>query len=37
MQVVSRVETGKEREETQGMVDEERKHVVEVSFLALIE
>jgi cullin 3 len=32
MQVASRVESGKEREETQGMVDEERKHVIEVSF-----
>lgn len=31
MQVSSRVETTKEREETQEMVDEERKHMVEVS------
>ena len=30
MQVSSRVETTKEREETQEMVDEERKHMVEV-------
>lgn len=31
MQVVARVESAKEREETQEMVDEERKHQVEVS------
>lgn len=31
MQVSTRVETSKEREETQEMVDEERKHMVEVS------
>jgi cullin 3 len=31
MQVASKVETPKEREETQEMVDEERKHQVEVS------
>ena len=30
MQVASRVETTKEREETQEMVDEERRHMVEV-------
>lgn len=30
MQVASKVETPKEREETQGQVDEERKHQVEV-------
>ena len=34
MQVASRVETSKEREETQEMVDEERKHMVEVGALA---
>ena len=33
MQVAARVETGKEREETEGMVEEERKHQVEVSSL----
>lgn len=32
MQVSSKVETGKEREETQEMVDEERRHMVEVSW-----
>lgn len=31
MQVASKVESTKEREETQEMVDEERKHMVEVS------
>ncbi len=31
MQVAARVETSKEREETEGMVEEERKHQVEVS------
>jgi len=31
MQVSTRVETSKEREETQEMVDEERRHMVEVS------
>jgi cullin 3 len=31
MQVVARVESAKEREETQEMVDEERRHQVEVS------
>lgn len=31
MQVASKVETSKEREETQEQVDEERRHVVEVS------
>lgn len=31
MQIASKVETPKEREETQEMVDEERKHQVEVS------
>lgn len=30
MQIASKVETPKEREETQEMVDEERKHQVEV-------
>lgn len=30
MQVVAKVETAKEREETEGMVDEERRHQVEV-------
>lgn len=31
MQVASKVETSKEREETQEQVDEERRHQVEVS------
>ena len=31
MQVASKVESSKEREETQDQVDEERKHMVEVS------
>ena len=34
MQVSTRVETNKEREETQEMVEEERKHMVEVSALS---
>jgi cullin 3 len=33
MQISTRVETVKEREETQEMVDEERKHQVEVSWV----
>ena len=37
MQIASKVETPKEREETQEMVDEERRHQVEVNYLALWE
>jgi cullin 3 len=33
-QVASKVETSKEREETQEQVDEERRHQVEVSYLS---
>lgn len=39
MQVAARVESAKEKEETEGMVQEERKHQIEVShevFLAAI-
>lgn len=37
MQVASKVETGKEREETQEQVDEERKHMIEVSQMVGVE
>jgi cullin 3 len=36
MQVASKVETPKEREETQEMVDEERKHQVEACIVRIM-